>query len=190
MCGGDGQVRAFVNETLWWAEERFVVGGVDHGQIVVGIARRKSLEIEGLKGFHRFAFMIGQAEFVVGQAAGCIGHEVVAEKGRIAQLGHEGTGKLTKGIGQDDEPRLRGDPFDEFPGTRQWIKGADHVLYISQCKTFPIKNIEAFAHEGMVAGLVTRCMLQCFDAGFFSKCDPDFGDQYPLKVEADDIHAR
>ncbi len=52
-----------------------------------------------------------------------------------------------------------------------------------------VQQVEAVAHQLVVVGFVARGARERLDSGLLGERDPDFGDEDPFEVEADDVHA-
>ncbi len=104
----------------------------------------------------------------------------MAEQGGVAELRHQGSRELAESIRQNHQASLRSDPFDEFFGAGQWIEGADDFLDVGQLEALLVENVQAVAHQRIIAGLITRGALEGVDSSFLREGDPDFRDEHSL----------
>jgi len=171
----------------WRAKEEPGIGGVEHRRVVVRVAGRDHAEVQSVQCLHRLSLLIGLAEVVVHDSAGCIGFEAVAEDRRPAELAHEGLGKLVEGVRQDDQLEVRPDPIEELGRTVERLHPADDLLNVGQSQVVLAQDGQPLLHEFVVVRDVPGRESQFVDASAFGEVDPDLGNDDPFEVEAGEL---
>lgn len=114
--------------------------------------------------------------------------QAMTEQGRPAQLLHQRLGELIESVRKDDQLEVFAGPFDELLGSFHRVQGIDHCLDVGQAVAMLIQNLQAHTHEFVVVRNIPGGGTQFIDAGFFSEVDPDFRDQHPFQVQAQQFH--
>ena len=109
--------------------------------------------------------------------------EVVAQDGRLAELGHERPGELGERVGEQHDlcpgPQL----VEELGRARQRRQLGDDLGDRRHAEPVALEQVEAVPHQDVVVGLVARRAAQLLDAGALGDGDPDLGQQDALDVE-------
>jgi len=79
-----------------------------------------------------------------------IGFDGVAEERWIAELSHEGLGKLVVGIGEYDRLNLLPEPVEKLCGAGQRIHGGYDLLNVPKLEPIFPQNRHTHAHELVV----------------------------------------
>ena len=169
-------------------EQNARIGFRQHGGVIVRVASGNGTVINGLQRADRLTLRVSLAQLVVDHSAAFIGDQTVAEQCRKAQLAHQRLRELIESIRQNDDLKALTQPVDKLRSAFKRLQGGNHFLNILNFQVVLIQNTQALLHQYIVIGDIARGRLQLFDTGFLGKLNPDFRNQYTLKIKTRDFH--
>lgn len=167
-------------------EEEPVVGGFEHGGVVVRIARRDDAVVQFTQGIHGLSFLVFCADLEIDDAV--FGDdEAMAEQRGHTEVLHEGSAELLEGVGEDEDLGDFTETGEELHGTGEWFECGDDTLDPGHRQAVGIEDLEPATHEDVVVGLVTGGSAEFGNSRRFGDGDPDLGNQDSFEVEGDDV---
>ena len=112
----------------------------------------------------------------------------VAENCGPPKLFHQRSGKLCKGIADDNNLRHGAQRVQKFPCTGQRIDFCNGLLNGGQPQSVLLQNAEAPPHQFIIIGLIPRGALQFRNAAGLRERNPDFRHQNAFQIQTNDVH--
>ncbi len=175
-------------DVVGWAEEDALVGGLEHSDVVVGVAECYDIVFEAFEGFDGFAFGVGLSEFVVGDASVLVGFEAVAEEEGVFEFIHEWLRELDEGVADDGEACEFAYFAYELERTGEGVERAYDILDVVECEVMLVEDAETHLHEFVVVFNVPGGEFKFLDTSLFRHIDPYFWHEYALEVSANNPH--
>ena len=164
------------------AEQKSVLAGLDHSQIIEAVANPDRLKTDRLKCLDCRVLGVLDTHLVADDLALGRNDQRIAEQSRPAQLLHQGLGKLRECITDDDCLRHAAQFVQKFDSARQGIDLGNSLLDLRKSKSVFFQYSPSEGHELVIIRLIAGRSPQFRNTRDLRKSDPDLRYQYSFQV--------
>ena len=172
------------------AEQKALVGAVQHRQVVEGIAHRHRVVALQRQFFDHLDLAALTGVMRRADKARRVAIQPMTTQLRLAQLAPQWQHHFSKCIRHQHDAKVHAEPQrrHESDGAGQRTQVADDPLHVAQTQSVMAQERDATLDQARVVGIFTRGDGQFVNSADLGDMRPEFGDQDPFHVETSDIH--